>query len=127
MKVSELTVDTKGITVRIQTKDGEIFMNTNTWEKDKLVEYRGMTLKPIGYVEAKDNPFKVMSNLINLRTENHDFNYQEFYELCRKKGCKRTDLFLCIDGPNYLKGKILLPLTDKLTGVIEEHILIDVF
>lgn len=92
--------------------------NTDVFNKNKKVKYKEGYYKPIGYLPKDDNNFCVLTNIITdtLRTEKID--YEDFYDECKKKGCKTTDLFLCIEHKNKeMTGKIIIPASNRFFEV----------
>lgn len=61
----------------------------------KEFEYLGLTFKPLRELKGKDADFNDISNYITLSGKTpKNWNYEEFYELAKKNGAARIDIFL---------------------------------
>lgn len=105
----------------------DVYINTDVWDKKKLISYGDLTLKPIGYIPAGEGNVSVFSEIMTYKNKyNYPDNkngYNLFYEECARNGCKVADFFLCVDGREDLIGEILLPVNFGLISIIKEKFL----
>lgn len=84
--------------------------NTDVFNKNKKVKYKEGYYKPIGYLQKDKNKFCIITNIIVDTLREQKICYKDFYDECKKQGCKKTDLFLCIEHKNKeMIGKIVIP------------------
>lgn len=120
---TKLRVKSEVNTVILKTNGKDVYLNTDNWDKLKFIVYGDLTLRPIGYVPAKYDVFKTLTDIMSYKYEYRypdENGYDLFYEECSKVGCKVTDLFLCVAGPLKLQNKIFIPTKDRLIGIVEE-------
>ena len=77
-----------------------------TWKRGK----QRLLLKPIGYVEKKDHDkFWNLSSSDFYIDIHFLFTHDYFYNKCEKRGCKLSDIFYVVDGPDNVVGKFIIP------------------
>lgn len=92
--------------------------NIDVFNKNKEVKYKGGYYKPIGFLEKDVDDFFILSNIISGTLSEQKFDYDNFYDECKKQGCKKTDLFLCVNHKNKkMIGKIVIPSNNKFFEV----------
>ena len=94
--------------LRINKKNVEI--NDSVFYKDKLVKYLDLVLKPIGYY-PNANAWFYAGYINEDKIRRHiRYTHDEFYELCKKQGCKITDIFLVVYSTDKTQiGRYYLP------------------
>lgn len=113
---------------KLGLKKTDVYVNTDVWNKKKLISYGDLTLKPIGYIPSEENDISVFSEIMTYENQyvypDRKNGYNLFYEECTRNGCKVTDFFLCVDdGRRGLIGEILLPVNFGLISIIKEKFL----
>ena len=110
---------------KVATMKKEVYITTDVWDRNKVFVFENLMLKAIGYIPAKDRDIGLYSDIMSydIFYEYDKYGYTRFYETCSKNGCKVTDFFLVVDGPDKFIGEVLLPVHAGLVSVNKKCLL----